>query len=229
MLELFGVRKSFGRDSLALWDVTFRVRSGQCVLITGPAGSGKTTLLRIIAGQTAPEEGQVIVDGVNITSVSRRRQEWLLARIGLVPSRPVIVKAATVGYTLMLALGARGVFADQALRLAHKLLVSVNLVHKEKTRADLLNDAEKQRLSIARALAHQPKMLLVDDPLVAIDNDDALEIIRILNRTAEEGIAVILTTRRKEALRVPASWLRLSLLAGRVDTTAKRLNSQEDE
>ena len=202
MIELSGVSKSFGRDSLALWNVSLELEKGQLVFIEGPSASGKTVLLRLISGQLEPSDGEVLVDGINVSNLHNRRRRWLAKTIGIVPKKPLILKDASVLKTVQWAQSGIGIRGKQARIMAESLLQQVGLLHKNGTCASDLPEADQQRLSIARAIAAQPKVLLVDDPILALDKKAASGIIDVLDSASSRGIAVLMTTRKSAAARM---------------------------
>ena len=230
MIEAFGVGKVFGRNALALWDISFVVPKGQLMAITGPSGSGKTTLLRIVSGQLRPTEGHVLVDGVNLAGIPEKSRSEILGRtIGVAPAQPLFLNNAPVIKTILLALAGIRVYGNVALQKAKQLLELVGLLHRSNSPVSALSQLQRRLLSIARSLAGKPKALLVDEPILGLDNSAAKEIITILNRASDRGATVLLATRAEGLLRdLSVDMVRLA--AGRFrdcEQTRERLNTQE--
>jgi len=231
MVEVFNVGKSFGRNTLALWDISFTVKKGQLMVISGPADSGKTTLLRVICGQLLPSEGHVLVDGVNVAGVIPSKRQQVLGRaIGIVPSRPLVLKGASAVKTVLLALASIGIHGTPALLAAQDALDLAGLLHRSNSPTSALSEPERRSLSIARALATRPRVLLADDPIIGLDNSAAKDIMTILNRASDQGTTVIMATRADNVWQGQSPDA-VCLLAGRIQHLsgrAKRLNSKED-
>src|SRR5262245_33080576 len=161
------VTKIFGAGDTAVRavdGVDLSVPAGQLVLIMGPSGSGKTTLLTIIGGLLRPTSGSVIVDGIEITALSEkqlgpvRRQ-----KVGFIFQSFNLWEALSVEENVELVLNMAGVTGRSARERARTLLEQRGLRHRLSFRSRDLSGGEKQRVSIARALANQPRLLLADE------------------------------------------------------------------
>lgn len=222
MVEVFGVGKSFGRNTLALWDVSFAVRKGQFALIHGPADSGKTTLFRIISGQIKPSHGHVLVDGVNVAGVLRTKRQQILGKtMGVVTPKPLILKGSSAIKTITLALASVGIHGRTGLQRAKLALELVELSHRSNSLTSALSEPERRLLSIARALATQPKVLLADDPILGLDNSSAQDIMTILKRASDRGTTVLVATRADNVWQ-GLSPVMVRLLAGRIQHQSGR-------
>jgi len=216
------VGKSFGRNALALWDVSFAVKKGQFAVICGPTDSGKTTLLRIISGQLKPSDGHILVDGVNVAGVFRTRRQQILGKaIGLVGSRPLVLRGTSAVKTITLALASIGIHGRTGLQRAKHTLELVGLSHRSNSLTSALSELDRRLLSIARALATRPKVLLADDPILGLDNSSAQEIITILNRASDRGTTVLTATRADNVWQ-GFSPVMVRLLAGRIQHQSGR-------
>ncbi|MBN1591648.1 MAG: ATP-binding cassette domain-containing protein [Candidatus Coatesbacteria bacterium] len=216
MIEVFGVGKTFDRNTLALWDISFSVNKGQFFALSGPADSGKTTLLRIICGHLKPTEGHVLVDGVNVAGLYRgKRRDVFGALFGIAPANPLILKSSPAIRTIQIALSGAGIHGANAMKKAMEVLELAGLSHRAKSLTSALSEVERRSLSIARALAIDPKVLLVDEPLLGLDKPTATEIITLLNRASESGVTVLMATRAIDAWEA-FSPVTVRLLAGRI-------------
>ncbi len=216
MVEVFGVGRSFGRNVLALWDISFAVKKGQFAVICGPADSGKTTLLRIISGQLKPTDGHVLVDGVNVAGVFLTGRQQILGKtIGVVGSRPLVLRGTSAVRTITLALASIGFHGKPGLQRAKDALELVGLSHRSNALPVALSEPERRSLSIARALATRPRVLLADDPILGLDNSAAKDIMTILNRASDRGTTVLVATRADNVWQ-GLSPVTVRLLAGRI-------------
>lgn len=151
-------------DATLLADVSLAVSAGECMTLVGPSGAGKSTLLRVVAGLTRPTSGSVILDGVDARALAtnERRLGFVFQNGALFPHRDV---AGNVGYGLEIS-GVAG--ADRARRVSAALEL-VGLVGFEHRRVDSLSGGEVMRVALARALAPEPRALLLDEPFGALD------------------------------------------------------------
>ena len=196
-VELAQVSKTFPGGITAVDNLSLAVREGEFVTLLGPSGCGKTTTLRMIAGFEEPDQGRVFLDGEDVTDLPpyKRRVNTVFQDYALFPHMSV---AQNVGYGLRVAGVSRGEIAkrvDEALRL-------VDLLDKKNVRPSTLSGGQKQRVGLARALIRNPKVLLLDEPLSALDVKlrDAMQV-ELKHLHQKLGITFILVTHdQKEAL-----------------------------
>jgi len=193
MLEVRGLRVAYG-DRVVLAGVDLTVRPGELVGLIGPNAAGKSTLLRAVAG-TGPYSGEVLVCGQDQRRLSRRELARLVA---VVPQSPTLPPLFTVAEVVMLGrtpylnwLGWERPEDWAAVGRALGLTGLTELAHRP---VGQLSGGERQRVVIARALAQEPRILLLDEPLNNLDIAHQVKIIRLVRRLArEEGLAVVLT------------------------------------
>lgn len=163
VLTLDGVTKRFG-DQAAVDDVSLDVAAGEFVAILGPSGSGKTTLMRLIAGFETPDAGEITLGGrvVNAVPADKRPVNTVFQNYALFPHLSVI---DNVAYGPRM----RGVAKSQRRAAAGKLLDLVRLAHVADAKPQALSGGMQQRVALARALANEPEVLLLDEPLGALD------------------------------------------------------------
>jgi NitT/TauT family transport system ATP-binding protein len=195
MITLSGVAKRFGNGTQALRDLSFQVAAGEFVSLLGPSGCGKSTALRLAAGLLTPDAGSVTYTGGK-------------PEIGFVFQEPTLMPWADALANARLPLDLKGVARGQANTRAAAALARVGLTGFERALPRELSGGMKMRVSIARALAAQPKLLLLDEPFAALDEitrnalgDDLLKLWR------EDGLTVLFVTH---------SAAESSYLAGRV-------------
>jgi thiamine transport system ATP-binding protein len=163
MLRVSGVTVSFD-DQPALESVTLDVPEGRTLAVLGPSGSGKTTLLRVIAGLQLPDDGRIVLDGVDVTAVAPHRRG-----IGLMFQDHVLFPHRDVAGNVGFGLAAAGASRAEIRRRVAELLELVGLPSSEKRDVRTLSGGEQQRVALARALAPEPRALLLDEPLGALD------------------------------------------------------------
>jgi putative ABC transport system ATP-binding protein len=188
ILRVSNVSKVFGHGDTtvrAVDDVSFSVPAGQLLLIMGPSGSGKTTLLTIIGGLLRPTSGSVLIDGVDITKL-RAAQLVPLRRssVGFVFQSFNLWESLTARENVELPLNMAGVKGRAARDRATRLLQERGLEHRLGFRSRDLSGGEKQRVSIARALANEPRLLLADEPTANLDSVHGREIMGLLREIA---------------------------------------------
>ena len=187
-LRVTGLRKRFGA-TLAVDDVSFDVAGGELFSLLGPSGCGKTTLLRILAGLTSPDAGSVFIDGVDVTRqpAHERAVNMMFQRYALFPHMNVY---DNVAFGLRQARMPR---TDIAARVG-ELMALVRLEGFDERKPDQLSGGQQQRVALARALARRPRLLLLDEPLAALDRrlreSTALELKRLQRETGTTFIMV---------------------------------------
>lgn len=180
--------------------VTLDGRPGIVTGITGPSGSGKSSILAIAATLVRPDSGRVVVDGTDATTLTRAEATTLRReKIGIVFQQPQLLPALTAREQLrvMAELGGRGGRTRRAAVRAHvdELLDAVGLIDQADRRPAQLSGGQRQRIAIARALVHEPRVLLVDEPTSALDRQRGAAIMELLSRlTRERDTATLLVT-----------------------------------
>jgi putative ABC transport system ATP-binding protein len=191
LIELRGVRKVYrtaGDDVVALDDVSLRVEPGEVVLLVGPSGSGKTTLLSVMGCILRPCEGEVLVSGVDAARLSEAKLPGLRARhFGYVFQQYNLFQALTARENVEAALEMKFGRVPRAGAEADRLLDLVGLASRSGHKPRALSGGQCQRVSIARALAGNPPIILADEPTAALDAENALQVMDLLRRLAREG------------------------------------------
>ena len=224
MIELSGVTHQFPNGTTALRDIHLDLHPKEFTALIGPSGAGKSTLMRVINGLVQPTQGTVRIGSIDLTHASPASVRQARREIGMVFQQFNLVRRLSALDNVLLGclgrqstlLGALGLApkADQAF--AMHLLERVGLADHAWKRADQLSGGQQQRVGIARALAQQPKVILADEPISALDPRSSHEVMTILQDIqAHDGIAVIanlhfLDTVRQYATRV------VGLKAGRL-------------
>jgi phosphonate transport system ATP-binding protein len=194
MLEITGLSKVYPTGTVALKEVSFTVDQPQIVTIIGPSGAGKSTLIRCINRLVEATAGQVMLDDIDILSLSRRDLRNVRRRMGMIFQEYNLVERLTVMENLFSGrLGyvsfwkaLRRKFPPEDVANAFKLLGRVGLSGYQNTRADALSGGERQRVGISRALMQQPDLLLVDEPTASLDPKTSRQIMRLLVELAHE-------------------------------------------
>ena len=195
-MEISHLHKIFGKGHTsvkALDDISLHLEKGEIVLIMGPSGSGKSTLLQIIGALLRPTEGEVMVEGVNLNSISERKKaEIRLKTFGFIFQSPNLLAALTALQNVELVLKLRGLKSKKRKELAVKLLEKLNLGHRIHHKPSKLSGGEQQRVSIARSLANNPSILLADEPTANLDSKSGYNVVQILRSIAKEQNKTVL-------------------------------------
>lgn len=184
-----GVRRSFGSVA-AVKDVTLRAEAGRVTGLVGPNGSGKTTLLLMLASLLQPDAGQIRLEGVDPVAdpaAARSVLGWMPDSLGAWP-------ALTTRETLVVAGRLYGMTKAQAALRADALISEVGLVELADAPARVLSRGQKQRLALARALVHDPRVLLLDEPASGLDPQARVDLRVLLRRLAADGRTILVSS-----------------------------------
>lgn len=193
-LELKGLTKHYSKNDKALTDINLSIEAGEVVGLIGPSGAGKSTLIRCVNRLTEPTSGQVCFRGEDLTQVSQSRLKQSRRQMGMIFQEYALIERLTVmenvlsgrlGYVPFWRSFLRR-FAGQDIQTAFALLDRVGLLSHANKRADALSGGQRQRVGIARALAQQPSLLLIDEPTAALDPKTARQIMRLISEICRE-------------------------------------------
>ena len=189
LLELHDVSRAFG-GLRAVHKVSLQVPAGSLSALIGPNGAGKTTLFALMSGFLSPDAGHILFDGVNITG----RPAHLNARAGMARTFQIVQPFAAQTVRDNIAVGAHLHHAsrEQALAAAQAVAQRVGLAHWLDKPAGELTVAGRKRLELARALATQPKLLLLDEVLAGLNPQEIAEMIPVVRSIASQGITVLM-------------------------------------
>jgi len=200
VIHLYHVSKRYSPQSLALADVTLAVEKGEFVFLTGPSGAGKTTLLKLIFRDELPSEGQILVNGRNITALPPHQIPYLRRTIGVVFQDFKLLPRKTILENVTLVLRILGLQRRERRARAYRVLRMVGLQHKLRSFPQELSGGEKQRVAIARALINEPVILLADEPTGNLDPDLAQEIMDLFREINGRGTTVMVATHDREMI-----------------------------
>jgi cell division transport system ATP-binding protein len=199
MIQIYRLFKTFGPNT-AIRDLNLRVREGEFVFVTGPSGAGKTTLLRLVFGVERPSSGHIVINGVNLSRVSRSKLDLLRRKIGFVFQDFKLLPKKSVFENVALALEVTGERTSFIRKKTHQTLKLVGLTGKEKAFPLQLSGGEQQRVAIARAIVKDPLILLADEPTGNLDSDLTEDIMILFRSIHMKGTTVIVATHSKELL-----------------------------
>lgn len=198
------VSLAYNEDETIINKASFSFDSGSFVFITGASGSGKSTLLKSLYGAIEPAEGKLIVGGVEMTKISSKKLNFLRRHIGIVFQDYKLVKEWTIEKNVMLPLIITGYAKDVSDLQVQKLLSHVKLTHQSGKYPLELSGGEQQRVAMARALAHNPILILADEPTGNLDDYSAQVIWSLLEgaNTQLKTTVVVVTHHIPESMKV---------------------------
>src|SRR3989344_2271345 len=198
MIKFDHVTKAYPKDTVALHDMDFEIGQGEFISIVGRSGAGKSTLLKLIIREEYPTDGSIIIEGLDISTIDVKDIPYLRRKIGTIFQDIKLLPTLNAFENVAFAMEVGGEPKSQIRREVPEYLRVVGLADKAGAFPDELSGGEKQRVEIARALAHKPILLLADEPTGNLDTFNALEILNILTKINEMGTTVILATHAKE-------------------------------
>ncbi len=188
VISIKSLSKTYASGLCALKDINLNIHQGEIFALLGPNGAGKTTLISIICGLVTASEGSVAVDGYDIRTNFRQAR----SSIGLVPQELATGSFESVWATMLFSRGLFGKAANPAH--SEKVLRDLSLWDKRDERIINLSGGMKRRVLIAKALAHEPKILFLDEPTAGIDVEQRRTMWNMVRRLRESGVTIILTT-----------------------------------
>jgi cell division transport system ATP-binding protein len=201
MIEAYHVSKAYSRGVYALRDLSLRVEKGDFVFLTGPSGAGKSTLLRLLLRQDVPSEGQLVVGGRNLASLTPRQVQTYRRSLGFVFQDFKLLSGKTVLENVAFVPRVLGMALSQQQRRTFQVLKWVGLQHRMNAFPLELSGGEQQRVAIARALVNDPTIILADEPTGNLDPDLSLEIMNLFREINARGTTVIVATHDRELIR----------------------------
>ena len=194
MIEFHHVFKRFESGYEALHNVSFDLADGRMVFVTGHSGAGKSTLLKIIALIEKPTRGQALLNRINLNTVSRRRIPYIRRNIGIIFQDHQLLFDRPVFDNVAMPLHIQGYRPQEIARRTRAALDKVGLLSKEKSMPITLSGGEQQRVGIARAVVHKPKLLLADEPTGNLDPVLSREIMEIFVDFNRVGVSVMVAS-----------------------------------
>ncbi|PIZ58738.1 cell division ATP-binding protein FtsE [bacterium (Candidatus Torokbacteria) CG_4_10_14_0_2_um_filter_35_8] len=198
MINFKNISKIYPKNTVALSDINLVIKKGEFVSIVGKSGAGKTTIARLITAEEKPTQGYLEVLGFDMTKIPGSRIPELRRQIGVVFQDFKLLPESTVSENVAFAMEVCNIPSNLIEKDVDRLLRLVELSSKKDKFPDQLSGGEKQRVSLARALANKPSILIADEPTGNLDMVMAKEIVDLLSKVNELGTTVILATHNKD-------------------------------
>ena len=199
IIRMFHVHKRYGAK-FALKDLSLDIYKNEFLFVTGRSGAGKTTLLRLLYLGELVTEGQVLVDGLNLSRIARNRIPHLRRKFGIIFQDYKLIPTKTVFENVALVLEAAGRNASLIAKQVKSVLRMVGMEDRIDAYPQSLSGGEQQRVAVARAAAGDPKIILADEPTGSLDEESADVIMSFLETFHSRGATIIIATHDKELL-----------------------------
>jgi len=200
MIQFKNISKLYSPNIQALKDVNLHIHPGEFVSLVGQSGTGKTTLVKLLIADEKPDNGRVVVGGWDITDIKQRHVPVLRRQIGVVFQDYKLLIKKTIAENIGFALQVAGKRGKEINKIVEQVLRIVGLEDKLNRFPLQLSGGEQQRVSIARALVHRPKILVADEPTGNLDSINTREIIDLLQKINEFGTTILLVTHNREVV-----------------------------
>lgn len=202
MIKATNIIKTFKNGSTetrVLKGVSLVIESGEFVAIMGKSGAGKSTLMYQLSLLDHPTSGEITIDGNNVTGLNHdARTAFRLEKLGYIFQDYALIPELTAIENVVVPLLMQGKSDDEALAIARASLEKIGLGHRENNLPSQLSGGEQQRVSIARAVAHNPKILFADEPTANLDNVSSEAVMEIFRELHKQGQTIVMVTHEKE-------------------------------
>jgi cell division transport system ATP-binding protein len=215
IIHFKGVTKKFG-SLVALGDISFDVKKGEFIFITGPSGAGKTTILKLILGELTADTGEVKIDGFNVAGLAEKDLPRFRQQIGTVFQDFKVLPERTVFENVAVALAVIGLpEKDWDERVKHVLTLA-GLSNQINLFPSQLSGGELQRVSLARALSVNPKIILADEPTGNLDWETSDNLMNLFEKINKEGKTIVMATHNMEIVKKYKKRV-INIVGGKID------------
>ena len=198
MLKLEHVTKVYPNGTHALRDVSLTVEDGEFLFVVGPSGSGKSTILKLLTGEVEPTQGEIHVNGFDVSNIRQRDIPYLRRTIGVVFQDFRLIENKSVYENVAFVMRAVGAPSRTIKKRVSYVLDLVGVLHKARRLPSELSGGEQQRVAIARALVNNPDVIIADEPTGNLDPARSLELMLLLEKINALGTTVVVVTHEKE-------------------------------
>lgn len=202
MIKLEHVSKAYSAGVPAVNDVNLEIDDGEFVFIVGDSGSGKSTIIKLLLKELEPTEGTITINEKVLSKIKRKQVPKFRRNVGVVFQDFRLLKDRNVYDNIAFAQKVIGRSTAHIKKRVPQMLAMVGLAAKYKSKPRELSGGEQQRVAIARALVNEPSILLADEPTGNLDNNNAWEIMKLLEEINEKGTTVIVVTHNLEIVKL---------------------------
>jgi cell division transport system ATP-binding protein len=200
VVVLHDVTKQYPNGKIALRDIDLVIPEGDFVFLVGPSGAGKSTIIKLLIRDELPTKGQVVLDGLDLARLPRRHVPKVRRKIGIVFQDFKLLSSKSVWENVAFALEVTGTPGRLVRPAVSRVLALVGLTAQARQIPSQLSGGEQQRTAIARALVHDPRVIIADEPTGNLDPLISWEIIQLLLRINELGVTVLMATHNAEVV-----------------------------
>lgn len=200
MIRLKNVSKTYPPDIVGLQNVNVHIRPGEFVSVVGQSGTGKTTFTKMLIAEERPTKGQIVIGGWDISDIASHEVPLLRRQIGVVFQDFKLLPKKTVHENVAFALEVCGAPSSKIAAIVPQALKIVGLTDKANRYPKQISGGEQQRVVIARALVHRPKIIVADEPTGNLDSLNTREIIDLLRKINAFGTTVVLVTHNRDVV-----------------------------
>lgn len=199
MIELKDIHTIYENNNIEILNgINLNIKDGEFVSIVGPSGAGKSTLLRLLTREILPNHGHILLDGVNLVELPPNSVPLLRRKIGTIYQDFKLLSNKTAFENVAFAMEVCGMDEEEIKNDVPKVLGIVGLADKLESFPHQMSGGEKQRLAIARALIHRPRIILADEPTGNLDLVNSYDVLKLLTKINELGTTVVLATHDRE-------------------------------
>lgn len=192
------VYKKYPNGVVAVNGISIRIKQGEFVYIVGPSGAGKSTFIKLMYREEKPTKGSILINGINLAKLRPAKVPVLRRQIGVVFQDFKLLPKLTVFENVAFAMEVIEEFPDRIKKRVMETLDLVGLKHKARMLPSELSGGEQQRVSIARSIVNNPKVVIADEPTGNLDPDTSWEIMKIFEEINSRGTTVLMATHNKE-------------------------------
>ncbi|GIN89240.1 cell division ATP-binding protein FtsE [Siminovitchia terrae] len=198
MIEMQDVSKKYPNGIIAVNGLNILINQGEFVYVVGPSGAGKTTFIKMVYREEKPTSGKIIVDGLDLSKLKNREVPFLRRNVGVVFQDFKLLPTLTVFENVAFAMEVIEESPREIKRRVMEVLALVGLKHKVRMLPSELSGGEQQRVSIARSIVNNPKVVIADEPSGNLDPETSWEIMSLLEEINMQGTTVIMATHNRE-------------------------------
>lgn len=198
MIKMENVTKVYENGAVGLREFNLHIKKGEFVFVVGSSGSGKSTFIRLLLKEVEPTDGNIIINGTDITAIKRRQIPYLRRKIGVVFQDFRLLPSKTVYENVAFAMQVVETNPKIIRRNVPQILAMVGLAKKINAYPNQLSGGEQQRVALARAIINRPPILLADEPTGNLDPDTAWEIMDLIQEINRNGTTVVISTHAKD-------------------------------